>query len=174
MLLSSFTVCQSYSMWTVPNHESVHLHPQISHSTSTKSCTPVSNLSKTQELRDCNIACTTETHTASFLLILPFKIIFYFNCSLQVGGEASTLLLTASHSKQEAEVLTLKESWITSDLLPPTCSLFWRGRSSQVPWNSAIWLLHTLQKKIKRCCGISAQRALLDSGILPPVPAKNL
>lgn len=47
MLLSSFTVCQSYGMWTVPNHESVHLHPQISHSTSTKSCTPVSNLSKT-------------------------------------------------------------------------------------------------------------------------------
>lgn len=131
----------------MPNHESVHLHPQISHSTSTKSCTPVSNLSKTQELHDCSIACTTETHTASFLLIHPFKIIFYFNCSLQVGGEASTLLLTASHAKQEAEVLTLKESWITSDLLPPTCSLFWRDRSSQVPWNSAIWLPHTLQKK---------------------------
>lgn len=127
LLLSSSTVCPSSGIWTMPNHESVQLHPQISQSNSTKRCTPVSNLSKTQELCNCNIACTTKTHTASFLLILPLETIFYFSCTLQVGGEASTLLLTAWHSKQEAVVLTLKESWITSDLLPPRCSLFWRG-----------------------------------------------
>lgn len=91
--LSSFTDCQSSGKRAISNHVSLHLHPQISHSSFTKRRMPVWTPGK--ELHD--IARTTKTHETSPFLPLLWEITFSFHvclaCGMRCQQPAAQLLL---------------------------------------------------------------------------------
>lgn len=91
--LSSFTDCQSSGKRAISNHVSLHLHPQISHSSFTKRRMPVWTPGKEFHY----IARTTKPHETSPLLPLLWEITFSFHvclaCGMRCQQPAAQLLL---------------------------------------------------------------------------------
>lgn len=170
----SFTDCQSSGKWAVSNHVSLHLHSQISHSSSTKRCMPVWTC---RNDKNSTILHALPKPVQLLLFCLCSEKPSFISCAPCVWEERPAPWYSLPHIWETLKVLDC--GWELEDtlnyFLPDPALSEDRGPSSPQP--SAIKASSLTPASLARRCtrheGVSAHGALLRSEIPPHVCART-
>lgn len=141
MLLSSFTDYQSSGKWAISNHVSFHLHPQVSHSSSTKRCMPVWTCGKDKNSTILH-ALPKPMKLLPFCLCSGNHLLFhvYLACGKRGQHPGTHFLTPGRHWKSLTGDGSLRTCWPIPFQIQP----FLKTGELPVPrlvlWKSAAWL----------------------------------